>query len=115
MVYIKGGETYPGYKFNEEDPIRFSQVVQEENGRPLFRRSMAEIDDDISMAMRAEESLGRSLERRGPKRYESRFVVEFLDDLDDAFKGVGKAVTRLALRQMRVVMASEYPSRTRNT
>src|SRR5438105_8263850 len=111
MVYIKGGEDYPGYSFDEQDPVRLGEVVAEHHGRPAFYRTMAEIDDDIDMAMRAHESQQRSLARRGPKRYESQFVVEYLDELDDTFNQIGKIIVSVALNQISLRACYGIPNR----
>lgn len=103
MVYIRGGDTYPAYNFDETEPLAFSDVVSERHGLPLLRRSMAEIDEDISLEMRAEEAHERSVTRRGPERYESRFVVEYLDELDDTLMRIGKMITGMMMQRIQII------------
>ncbi|SRR6266404_1100991 len=115
MVYIKAGEGYPDYSFDEKEPVRFEDVVKEYNGLPLSSRDVADIDSDISMAIRVEESYAQSLYRRKPKRYESRFVVEYLDELDYRFNRLAKTVTSLALQQIHFIASQQIPEQTGNT
>lgn len=115
MVYIKAGDGYPSYSFDEKEPVRLKDVVKEHNGLPLLSRSMEDIDNDIKIAIGAEESYGQSLARRKPKRYESRFVVEYLDDLDHSFNRLGKALTLLALRQIHFIANQRISEESGNT
>lgn len=115
MVYIKCGEGYPSYNFEEPAPVPLKDVVSERHGLPLLRRSLTEINDDIDMAQRAQESHQRSLAQRSPKRYESRFVVDYLDALDDTSRRLGKFITSMAIRQLQLLIGQRVSERAGNS
>ena len=106
MVYIKEGEKYPEYLFEEVDPLPFIEVVKSHNGLPLNSRNTEEVISDIETGIRFSDSQVASLERRQPKRYESKFVVEYLDELDRQFSKVGKFAIE-SFRQAIVMRAAK--------
>jgi hypothetical protein len=89
MVYVKGGETYPDYVFDDKDPVPLKNVVSEQNGLPLSSRSTEEIELDIQTEFSFIISAKRSIIRRKPRRYQSELVVAYLDSLDGAFQRIG--------------------------
>lgn len=83
-----------------QTPLRFTQndkVILELNTLPLSSRTVEEILGDHAIEFACLASYNRSVIRRGPKRYESQLVVDYLDFLDASTHKAGS----LAAGQMR--------------
>jgi hypothetical protein len=87
----------------EKGTMSISELVEQTHGLPASSRTPEEVDEDYRNELEFTRSLGRSLVRRDPKRFESEIVVDILDDLGEVFAKQTKSVGEIATKPVKSI------------
>lgn len=89
-----------------QTPLRFMQdeeVILELNTLPLSSRTIEEILGDHAIEFACIASYNRSAIRRGPRRYNAVFVVDYLDSLADETDTIGNLAAEQINRHLALI------------
>ncbi|HET7673418.1 MAG TPA: hypothetical protein VFK11_02830 [Candidatus Saccharimonadales bacterium] len=95
--------SYPIPEHKEGDPT-LAEIVQERNGLTLSSRTVDEMIEDYNREIVYTASREEHLQRRHPKRFESKLVVDYLD----TWAGIEKAVGSEAVRHARALSNIQF-------
>jgi hypothetical protein len=91
----------------EKGTMSISELVEQAHGLPLSFRTPEEVDEDYRNELEFTRSLGRSLVRREPKRFESEIIIDILDDISDELEERAKKLVNTSTQHLHFINHAE--------